>query len=367
MATVYRAVREGIEGFERRVAVKVLNADLAQDPEFVEMFRAEARLAARLSHPVLVPVNDLGCADRMHFMAMDLLEGLTLADLYEHFRKKKKPFPREHALWICARVCEGLHYAHELKTEGGEPGNVVHRDVSPRNIFITVSGAVRLVDFGIARSADRKGQTQAGIVKGTVPYMAPEQARAEELDGRADIFALGVVLHQMLTGQMPLKPSSTEAQRQALALEEIEPELKVIHLDLRPAIRGALAPHPDDRFPTADQFSSALDEALETLHPDHQPAMLAALVSQVSRRREKKKRKSRRAKTGARPSTSAREPRDRSAVDRAPRAGETSAQVAVVRTLPDLPEWDVARLLALSATFLVLLGFCYTFMPAALG
>jgi serine/threonine protein kinase len=199
MASVFRAVKVGIGGFEHNVAVKVLHPHLADDEEFVSMFHAEARLASRLSHPVLVPVNDLGVVEGTHYMAMDLLLGETLADLYERFRKKGKPFPRGHALYIMERALDGLHYAHELALEDGSPANIVHRDVSPRNIFITTSGAVRVVDFGIARSSGRSRQTRAGIVKGTVPYMAPEQARAQDLDRRADLFAAGVLLHHLLT------------------------------------------------------------------------------------------------------------------------------------------------------------------------
>ena len=370
MATVYRAVRSGVEGFERAVAVKVLHPHLASDSEYVEMFRAEARLAARLAHPVLVPVTDLGVADGTHYMAMDVLEGQTLADVYQHFHKKKKAFPRGHALWIIARVLDGLHYAHELCTEEGAAMGVVHRDVSPRNIFVSRSGAVRLVDFGIARHTSRKGQTQIGVVKGTVPYMAPEQARGEPLDRRADLFAVGVLLHQLLTDEVPLAPRSTDEQRRALAAMELEPELKRIHLTMRPMVARALQVRPEDRYQTAAEMADDLRTALAALEAEHQPGMLAAMVSQTLHRKAARKvaRAARRAKRAAgaeaaepRPSTAVRKARDEGAM-RQPRAGETGAVPLQDRPLPEVPPWDGPRTLALAAVLILLIGLLDTFL-----
>ena len=362
MAAVYRAVREGAGGFERPVAVKVLHPHLAPDPEYLEMFCAEARLASRLAHPVLVPVTDLGEVEGTHYMVMDLLEGETLADLYDRFRRNKKPFPRGHALWIMARVLDGLHYAHELKGAQGEPMNVVHRDLSPRNIFVTRSGGVRLVDFGIARSTTREGQTQAGVVKGTVPYMAPEQARGQAPDRRADIFAAGVLLHHLICGEVPVAPGNTEAQRIALAKLEIKPQLKRIHLQLRPILQKALAARPEDRFDNAEEMADALRAVALELEPDHQPEMLAALVSQALRRKTRKKRKKKNADADQpeRPSTEVRAARD-DAPMRQTRGPDGEVVEVAVRRLPDIPTWDVARTLGLVAVVILLLGLCYTF------
>jgi serine/threonine protein kinase len=289
MATVYRGVREGIGAFERAVAVKVLHAELVGDAEHVEMFQAEARLASRLAHPVLVPVTDLGEAEGIHYMAMDLLTGETLADLRDAFAARKQSMPIGHALWIISQVLDGLHYAHELVGEDGTPAGVVHRDVSPRNIFVTRSGQVRLVDFGIARSTIRQQHTQAGIVKGTVPYMAPEQALAQPLDRRADVFAVGVILHELLTGEIPLKATRTDAQRQALARMELKPHLKKIHLGIRDVVTRALAGKADDRFATAEEMAKAIRAAMEKLAPEHDPRLLGGLAGRTARVKAKEK------------------------------------------------------------------------------
>ncbi len=366
MADVFRAKRVGAEGFERPVALKVLHRKFCEDEEFVEMFRSEAMLAARLAHPVLVPVNDYDVVDGTHYMAMDLLEGETLSELYERFRKKGTDFPRGHALYILEKVLDGLHYAHELAMPDGSPANVVHRDVSPRNIFVTRSGAVRLVDFGIARSSGRVRQTQAGIVKGTIPYMAPEQARAEALDRRADVFAVGVLLHHLLTGEVPLKSERTEAQRRELACGELEPKLKRIHVGIRPIVAKALRPGPEERYETAEEMAAAMLEAKEQLEPDYDPTILAAMVAQAVRRKARKTRRGTAARPARpkpkRPSTKARDRKRKAPALRETRGKD--GRIVPPRRLPELEPWDAARMMSMLAALVMLLGLCYTFIPA---
>ena len=293
MASVYRAVLEGAQGFERQVAIKVLHPHLADDKEYVEMFRKEAQIASRLEHPVLVPVSDLGCADGIHYMVMDYLEGETLSELNARYREMGKPFPRGHAIWIIAQILDGLHYAHELNEIDGEAMGIVHRDVSPRNIVVSRNGSVRLVDFGVARQAN-KGKTRAGVVKGTIPYMPPEQARGDTPDRRADIFAAATILHELLTGKPPMDDEQTEIQRQSLAQGIVKLDLKKLHLKLRPALQKALAIERENRFDTAEDFACELREILATLEPDYEPAKLIGITGMRKlRRRRKQERKSR--------------------------------------------------------------------------
>ena len=354
MATVYRAAR-GPEGAEARVALKVLHPDLAKEPEHLEMFLAEGELAKLMIHAVLVPVRDTGNADGTYYMAMDLLEGLTLSELRRHYRSRNQTVPRGHAMWILAQVLDGLHFAHSLTHGDGTFANVVHRDLSPRNIFITNRGQVRLMDFGIARSIVRQGHTRAGIVKGTIPYMAPEQARAENVDRRADIFAAGVLLHELITGKPPIKPEEAEEQRRALAAMDIHIDRKRIHLKLRPVLQRALANRPDDRYENAAEFAADIRQVLTEIEPHHDPTLLGAMSGRTSTRRD------------SRPSEAARRER-KSQISRAPREvnrHRTGHHAAVTRKA-ELPEWnaewDGAQTLALVASLVFLLALCHTFI-----
>ena len=354
MAAVYSATC-GPEGAEARLALKVLHPELASEPEHVEMFIAEGELAKLLIHPVLVPVWDAGVVEGTHYMAMDLLEGLTLSDLRRHYRSREQPLPRGHALWIMAQVLDGLHFAHNLTHTDGTSANVVHRDISPRNIFITNNGQVRLMDFGIARSAVRKGHTQAGVVKGTVPDMSPEQARAEYVDCRADVFAAGVLLHELLTRRAPLKVEEADEQRRALAAMDIHIDRKRIHLKLRPILEKALAARPDDRYASAADFAMDLRRALQELEPHHDPTLLGAMTNQRASRRQR------------RPSEDHRK-EHKTAVSRRVRPDgrhrtQTRASYNGRAPLPTWnAEWDGAQTLGLVATLGFLIALCHTFM-----
>ncbi len=278
MATVYRAIRTSTHGTDQVVAVKVLDAELANDPHHVDTFHAEAELSQRLGHRTLVPVLDHGTAEGVHFMVMEFIEGETLSALRRRYGRRAKGFPLGHALYVLAEVLDGLQYAHELRDAEGRPEHLVHRDVSPRNILVTRTGAVRLLDFGIARFESRPGTTQVGLVKGTVPYMAPEQAVAAPLDRRADIFAVGVILHELVTGETVVEDGTTDAQRHALAGLKLTPQWKKVPLPLRPVLERAIAPSAEQRWNTAAEFAGALRQAIHVLEPDHDPFLLGGLV-----------------------------------------------------------------------------------------
>jgi serine/threonine protein kinase len=351
MATVYRGVLQGIDGFEREVAIKVLHAHLADEPQYVAMFHDEARLASQLAHPVLVPVTDLGDANGIHYMVMDLLKGEDLAALHRHFTKKDKPFPVPHALWVAQHVLEGLSYAHELKTTRGKRRGIIHRDVSPQNIFISRAGVVRLVDFGIAREQQGTGITQAGIVKGTIPYMAPEQARGEAVDERIDVFAVGMVLFELVTGHIPLVETEPTAQREAIANGRLTPEFKSIDASIRPILEKALATNVDERYASARDFAHDVHALLEKMDPHHDPLTLGAMV----RRRKTKPAVTKAAMRPDRRAKSAANTKGRNTRSQRPRPNRSGA-IRIDRAL------DGGKLVAYTALLLLVSGLIYTFV-----
>ncbi len=202
MAELFVARLGGIEGFSRRVVVKRVLPGLAGDREFVDMFLEEARLAATLEHRNIVQVHDIGHDGDGHFFAMELLQGSDVAHVLRALSPRRAQLPLAIALEIARGACAGLHYAHERLGPGGAPLGLVHRDVSPQNLFVTFDGAVKLLDFGIAKAAQRIAdhETRSGTLRGKLPYMSPEQCRGEALDRRSDIFSLSVVLWEMTVG-----------------------------------------------------------------------------------------------------------------------------------------------------------------------
>jgi serine/threonine-protein kinase len=354
MACVYRGALEGARGFERQVAIKVLHPHLSDDDDYLQMFHEEAQIASRLEHPVLVPVTDLGDVDGLHYMVMDYLEGENLSELHTRYKELDRPFPVGNALWIMAQVLDGLHYAHELEDASGAALGIVHRDVSPRNIVVSRSGAVKLVDFGVARQANR-GMTQAGVVKGTVPYMPPEQARGDVPDRRADIFAAAVVLHELITGEPPLKDEDTELQRQALARGKVAINLKKIHLALRPVMQKALAIDRENRFDTAAEFADAMREVLPVLEPGFEATKLVGITG-LRKERERRSGARRRRK---------KESRFRTNSSAGPAAGKRGAQAALTSaaTAYELA-WDGPKTVGLFALMIFLSAMIYAFVSS---
>jgi serine/threonine protein kinase len=200
MAEVFRAVRNGPQGFVRQFAIKRIIPRHAESSDFVEMFCNEARLSALLSHPNIVQVYDFGEIDGSYYLAMEYLKGRTVLSVMRSLHARRRPFPVAAVAYIARQVALGLSYAHTLRGPEGEALNLVHRDVNPSNIMLLKSGTVKVLDFGIAKSPSLTTlQTQAGLVKGKLSYAPPEQLKCRPLDGRADVFALGVTLWEMAT------------------------------------------------------------------------------------------------------------------------------------------------------------------------
>jgi len=201
MAEIFAARMTSVGGFEKLVALKRILPELADRRDYVNMFLDEARIAASLNHPNIVQVYDIDAVDGQYFMTMEYLRGHDLRFVLKELRRTGTVMPLGLALRIVSEVASGLHYAHERRGINGQPLGIVHRDVSPKNIFITFDGVIKLLDFGIAKAHQRLSVTRTGTLKGRYPYMAPEQVVDDAVDSRADVFALGICLWEMTTGR----------------------------------------------------------------------------------------------------------------------------------------------------------------------
>ncbi|HJL40456.1 MAG TPA: protein kinase [Myxococcales bacterium LLY-WYZ-16_1] len=263
MAEVFLARAVGAMGFQRRVALKLIHANFTRDPEFVKMFIDEARIAMHLHHRNIVQVFDLDQLQETYFIAMEYVHGVTVYDLYERCADQDRWIDVPLALYIVAEICKGLHFAHTRTGSGGQSLGIVHRDISPQNVLLSFEGEVKITDFGIATAAERLHQTAAGIVKGKYAYMAPERLEDRAVDGRVDVFAAGVLLYELLTGENPFAgPSAVETIENVIAADVPPPSSKGVPCPRRldEIVHQALAKDPSDRFAHAQAFADALTE-----------------------------------------------------------------------------------------------------------
>jgi serine/threonine-protein kinase len=266
MATIYVGRLAGPAGFERLVAIKVIKPEFSAEKSFTNMFLDEARIAAKLSHPSIVQVHELGedesGPNKRLFLAMELLFGESLWDVW-YVAQRAGAIPFDIAAWIGARVAEGLYHAHELKDASGTRQNVIHRDINPSNLFVTYDGQVKIIDFGLAKAKNRITDTGLGVLKGKVAYMAPEQTRAaKDIDHRADIFALGTTLYELTTNRRLFKRKDNVTTLTAVSEARVPDPAQIVP-DYPPALwavlKKALAKSRDDRYATAQEFANALD------------------------------------------------------------------------------------------------------------
>ncbi len=262
MSEVYLALAQGgLGGFQKLVAIKLLRRDLAKDEDFRRMFLEEARLTARLNHSNVVQTNDVGEDQGRYYIAMEYLEGQTF-ERVRRARNASKLFPLNMQIQMLVQPLSGLHYAHELTDYDNTPLSIVHRDVTPSNLFITYDGQVKLVDFGIAKVFDSLNHTRVGVLKGKARYMPPEQITGVTIDRRADIFSVGVMLWEMLSGaQIWPGKSETEILRRVSAGDVPLPP-RDAPFSLQQICTKAMAFHADDRYPTAEALRSELDAYL---------------------------------------------------------------------------------------------------------
>ncbi|MDP1826711.1 MAG: protein kinase [Archangium sp.] len=262
MAEIFLAKQLGVEGFEKNVVIKRMLPHLSAASDFVSMFLDEARLAASLTHSNIVQISDLGMADGCYFICMEYLAGEDLATVLRTAKRRGEQAPVNIVLRILTEAAIGLHFAHEAVDPKGEPMRLVHRDISPSNIFITYGGQVKVLDFGIAKAESRITSTGAGVVKGKYQYMSPEQARGDSIDRRSDIFSLGVSLYEALTGVRPFARDSDLAVLKAVLGGEYQPVRALrpdLPLEVEQIVNKAMAQEPEYRYPTALAFAQEIE------------------------------------------------------------------------------------------------------------
>lgn len=282
MATVYIGRTTRGNGDEELVALKVIRDEYAHDENFSSMFVDEAKILARLAHPNVIHTLEYGVTGHHRFIAMELLSGRTFADVWEELAARNEMLSVRLGAWICARVAEGLHSAHELVDESGTPLSVIHRDVNPGNVFLTHSGQVKLIDFGLAKARVRLSKSADGIVKGKIPYLAPEQARGAAIDRRTDIYALGTTLWEAATMKRLFKRETDVATLKAIRDAKV-PDVRALIPGFPDAlwaiIERATQVEQDARQATAEQLRRELDAFLGD--PSDLPGELTDLLAKL--------------------------------------------------------------------------------------
>lgn len=264
MATVWAARQKGSRGFQKTVAIKTMLPSLSEDPQFEQMFLDEAALAARIHHPNVAEILDLGEEEDILYIVMEWVDGEALSTITKHAKKLNVTIQHHISLKVVSQACLGLHAAHELKDDEGQPLHLVHRDVSPQNVLVTYDGIVKLVDFGVAKAMGRAGgETTAGQLKGKVPYMSPEQARGGSIDRRTDIFAMGIVLYKMTTGLHPfLGENDLVTMKNIIGRPVPSPRLKNAQfpVELEQVILKCLQKEPEKRYQTMLELHQAIEK-----------------------------------------------------------------------------------------------------------
>lgn len=262
MAEVFRGVAESLQGFRKNVAVKRILPSLTKNKKFIAMFLDEARLSLSLQHANIVQVFDIGHVDDTYFIVMEFVDGVDLKAVLEWRRRINKPLTIGQTVYVIMEICKGLNYAHDLiHPETGKPLNIVHRDVSPPNVLISKNGEVKVTDFGLAKAAVQVEHTDPGVVKGKMSYLSPEAARGEEVDRRADIFAVGILLYEMLTNRRLFYGESDYQTVELVRAARIPPvgaQNPEVEPELEDIVRKSLARRLEDRFQTATDLQDAL-------------------------------------------------------------------------------------------------------------
>src|SRR5580692_7540625 len=273
MATVWAARQKGSRGFQKTVAIKTMLPTLSEDAQFEQMFLDEAALAAKIHHPNVAEILDLGEQDEILYIVMEWVDGEALSVIHKATRKNQSQLPIRMSMRIMVQACAGLHAAHELRDENDVPLLLVHRDVSPQNVLCTYDGIVKLVDFGVAKATGRaSNETNAGQLKGKVPYMSPEQARGGMVDRRTDIFAMGIVLYKLTTGLHPfMGENDLVTMRNIISRPLLPPRVKnpTYPADVEQILVKCLQKDPEKRYQTMAELAQAVERALAAMgHAD---------------------------------------------------------------------------------------------------
>lgn len=282
MAEVWAGRQFGKHGFQRLVAIKTILSAHATDERARSMFLEEGRLAASIRHPNIAAIYDLGDEHDLLFLVLEYVEGDSIAQLQRAAKTRGKSVPLSVALRVVSDTCQALHAAHELRGPDGRLTSVVQRDVSPQNILLSTAGAVKVIDFGIAKILDQvRQETTAGLIKGKLQYMAPEQALGRSVDRRADIWGAGATLYQLLSGQPPIQGQNELETLHLLTSGEPPPRLENVPASVRKIAERALAYEPEDRFETASEMHVALERAIHDLCGVVTAADIASVVDEL--------------------------------------------------------------------------------------
>ncbi len=283
MADVFKGRIQGPEGFERVFVVKRILPHLSDDPAFIKMFVDEAKLSARLSHPNIVQIFELGAVEGEYFISMEHVSGHDLAETMRAIWKKTGAPRVDMVAYVGREICRALSYAHGLTDDHGQPLGMIHRDVSPSNVMLSNEGAVKLLDFGIAKAlGDTEETTKSGSLKGKYAYMAPEQTEGEDIDHRIDIFAAGIVLHEVLTGRRLFKGADDLQTIERVRRCEVRPPSRLNPAcppEMDAILLKALSRDRDDRYQDASEMAEALDEIVHAWH--FTPAHLGAILRET--------------------------------------------------------------------------------------
>ena len=266
MAEVYRAVMTGPEGFERELVLKRILPRLSQSGDFKTMFVREAKICGQMLHPNIIQIYEFGQADGGYFIAMESVQGVTLRELLTTLRKGERSIPHMVAADVARQICVGLDYAHTLRGNDGEPLEIVHQDISPTNIMLSFTGTVKILDFGIARAAEfAEEEAKKGMIKGKVSYLSPEQIYVRPFDARADVFALGVVFHEMLTGRRLFQSRNDITKMRELLAAPILPPSAIdamVPRELDRIVMKSLEIDPKDRYQSSADMAADLERTL---------------------------------------------------------------------------------------------------------
>jgi eukaryotic-like serine/threonine-protein kinase len=279
MGEILLACLRGDGGFEKYVVIKRLRRHLDEDQGSVQAFLDEARIVARISHPNVCQVHELGMEDGRYYLAMEYLEGLPLSGLVRRANRDRAPLDLRAVAGLVEQACEGLHHVHNLRHIDGTPAAVLHRDVSPQNLFVRVDGILKILDFGIAKTGDSSVKTPTGRIKGKSAYMSPEQIRGQALDARSDIYSLGVVLYEAITGQPLFQRADVEETFRAIR-EDTLPFLRDVPGELNAVIQRAVAREREERFASARALGHAIGEAVGGLGGSMAAPQLAEWLEQ---------------------------------------------------------------------------------------
>jgi serine/threonine-protein kinase len=290
MAEVFKARCSGPGGFERTVVVKRILRANCEDPEFLSMFVAEAKILGMVHHPNVVQVYDFGEADGTLFLVLEYVDGPSMLRLIHALRAMERHIPPAIAAHFAYEVCRALDYVHTLKGSDGEPLNVIHRDVTPSNIVLTSSGALKLLDFGVAKFRASEARSQHGTVKGKPAYLAPEMLESENIDGRSDLFSLGVVLHELLT-QAALFGSDNDLVTLRKVMQMPIPKPSELRPDVPPeldaVVMKALERDPARRYQKASDMAHDLNEFVlsSRLHMGEVERLVGDVLAQMAQPR----------------------------------------------------------------------------------